>query len=564
MQDSPYASRPWSTSYAEGVPLDIDAPSQTLPEMLAASVAAYGKKTALEFFGATTTYRELGDQVSRAAEGLRRLGVRAGDRVALILPNSPQHVVAFYAALRLGAIVIEHNPLYTPRELRHQFEDHGARFAIVWDKIADTVAEFPSDLALEHIVSVDITAALPLGKRLALRLPIAKARAARAQLTAEPTSKRPTAWAKLLTRGALSRKHRGPQLDDIALLQYTSGTTGTPKGAVLTHANLRANAMQGRAWVPGLHDGEETFYGVLPLFHAYGLTLCLTFAMSIGAKLVLFPKYDLELVAAAAKKSPPTFLPAVPPIYDQLARAAARGTIDLTSVRFAISGAMSLPVATVDRWEAATGGLLVEGYGMTESSPVALGNPIGPSRRPGTVGVPFPSTDIRVVDPEDPSVDRPLGEAGELLLRGPQVFQGYWNRPGDTAETLLRGGWLRTGDIAMVSTDGFVTIVDRLKEIIITGGFNVSPSEVEDVLTSHPDIAGAAVVALPKSQGGEDVAAAIVLRDGVELEPEAIRDFCKTRLAAYKVPRRVIVVDDLPRSLIGKVLRREVRERLMK
>lgn len=564
MQDSPYASRPWSTSYAEGVPLDIDAPSQTLPEMLAASVAAYGKKTALEFFGATTTYRELGDQVSRAAEGLRRLGVRAGDRVALILPNSPQHVVAFYAALRLGAIVIEHNPLYTPRELRHQFEDHGARFAIVWDKIADTVAEFPSDLALEHIVSVDITAALPLGKRLALRLPVAKARAARAQLTAAPTSKRPTAWAKLLTRGTLSRKHRGPQLDDIALLQYTSGTTGTPKGAVLTHANLRANAMQGRAWVPGLHDGEETFYGVLPLFHAYGLTLCLTFAMSIGAKLVLFPKYDLELVAAAAKKSPPTFLPAVPPIYDQLARAAARGTIDLTSVRFAISGAMSLPVATVDRWEAATGGLLVEGYGMTESSPVALGNPIGPSRRPGTVGVPFPSTDIRVVDPEDPSVDRPLGEAGELLLRGPQVFQGYWNRPGDTAETLLRGGWLRTGDIATVSTDGFVTIVDRLKEIIITGGFNVSPSEVEDVLTSHPDIAGAAVVALPKSQGGEDVAAAIVLRDGVELEPEAIRDFCKTRLAAYKVPRRVIVVDDLPRSLIGKVLRREVRERLMK
>ncbi|MDU0345993.1 long-chain-fatty-acid--CoA ligase [Microbacterium sp. KSW2-29] len=563
MPDSPYASRPWSTSYAEGVPLEIDEPSQTLPEMLAASVARYGKKTALEFFGASTTYQDLGRQVARAAEGLRRLGVRAGDRVALVLPNSPQHVVAFYAALRLGAIVIEHNPLYTPRELRHQFEDHGARFAIVWDKLADTVAEFPSDLALEHIVSIDITEALPLGKRLALRLPVAKARQSRAQLTATPTSKRPIAWKQLLTHGSLSRKHAGPALDDIALLQYTSGTTGSPKGAVLTHANLRANAMQGRAWVPGLHDGEETFYGVLPLFHAYGLTLCLTFAMSIGAKLVLFPKYDLDLVVAASKKSPPTFLPAVPPIYDQLARAAARGTIDLTSVRFAISGAMSLPVATVDRWEAATGGLLVEGYGMTESSPVALGNPIGPSRRPGTVGVPFPSTEIRVVDPDDPTVDLPLGEPGELLLRGPQVFQGYWNRPSDTAATLLDGGWLRTGDIASVSPDGFVTIVDRLKEIIITGGFNVSPSEVEDVLTSHPDIAGAAVVALPKSSGGEDVAAAIVLREGVQVEPDAIRDFCKARLAAYKVPRRVVVVDDLPRSLIGKVQRREVRERLM-
>lgn len=563
MPESPYASRPWSTSYAEGVPHEIDAPTQTLPEMLAASVATYGNKVALEFFGASTTYAEVGDQVSRAAEGLRRLGVRAGDRVALVLPNCPQHVVAFYAALRLGAIVIEHNPLYTARELRHQFEDHGARFAIVWDKLADTVADFPSDLALEHIVSVDITAALPLGKRLALRLPLAKARQARAQLTAQPRSKRPSAWEKLLTRRTLSRKHVGPRLDDIALLQYTSGTTGTPKGAILTHANLRANAMQGRAWVPGLRDGEETFYGVLPLFHAYGLTLCLTFAMSIGARLVLFPKYDLDLVTAAAKKSPPTFLPAVPPIYDQLARAAARGSIDLTTVRFAISGAMSLPVATVDRWEQATGGLLVEGYGMTESSPVALGNPIGPSRRPGTVGVPFPSTEIRVVDPDDPSVDRALGEAGELLLRGPQVFRGYWQRPADTADTLLPGGWLRTGDIATVSSDGFVTIVDRLKEIIITGGFNVAPSEVEDVLTSHPDIESAAVVALPKPRGGEDVAAAIVVRDGVEIAPEAVRDYCKTRLAAYKVPRRIVVVDDLPRSLIGKVLRREVRERLM-
>lgn len=563
MATSPYATRPWLSSYAEGVPHEIDEPSQTLPEMLAESVQTHGDRPALEFFGATTTYRELGDLVDRAAEGLRRLGVRAGDRVALVLPNCPQHVVAFYAALRLGAIVIEHNPLYTPRELRHQFEDHGARFAIVWDKIADTVADFPSDLALEQIVSVDITRAFPLGKRLALSLPIAKARTARAQLTAAPTSKRPRAWETLLGRRRLSRKHLGPLLDDIALLQYTSGTTGSPKGAVLTHANLRANAMQGRAWVPGLRDGAETFYGVLPLFHAYGLTLCLTFAMSIGAKLVLFPKYDLELVASAVKKSPPTFLPAVPPIYDQLARAASRGSIDLSTVRFAISGAMSLPVPTVTRWEDATGGLLVEGYGMTESAPVALGNPIGPSRRPGTVGVPFPSTDIRVVDPDDPERDLDLGETGELLLRGPQVFQGYWNRPADTAATLLDGGWLRTGDIASVSPDGFVSIVDRLKEIIITGGFNVSPSEVEDVLSAHPDIAGAAVVALPRPSGGEDVAAAIVVREGMHVDAEAVKDYCRTRLAAYKVPRRVFVVDELPRSLIGKVLRREVRERLM-
>jgi long-chain acyl-CoA synthetase len=559
----PLDSRPWLDSYAEDVPADIGEPTQTLPEMMSASVKAFGKRPALEFFGAVTSYRDLGEQIERAAEGLRRLGVGNGDRVALVLPNCPQHVVAFYATLRLGAIVVEHNPLYTPRELRHQFEDHGARVAIVWDKAVDMVDGFPADLTLEQIVSVDITSAMPLSKRLALRLPVPKARGARAKLTITPKARHLVTWKSLLAHRRLSRRTIGPTLGDTALLQYTSGTTGTPKGAILTHSNLRANAMQGRAWVPGLVDGEETFYAVLPLFHAYGMTLCLTFAMSIGAKLVLFPTFDLGLVTQASRSSPPTFLPAVPPIYDALARAASRGTIDLSAIRYAISGAMSLPVATVQRWEEATGGLLVEGYGMTESSPVALGNPMGPTRRPGTVGVPFPSTEIRVVDPADPSADMPAGERGELLIRGPQVFHGYWARPGDTADALLADGWLRTGDIVEVSADGFVTIVDRLKELIITGGFNVSPSEVENALEAHPDVDAAAVVGLPRSSGGEEVAAAVVLRDGAALDADALRDFCRTRLTAYKVPRRIVVVDDLPRSLIGKVLRRQVRERLL-
>lgn len=563
MSVNPYDSRPWLDSYAEGVPADIETPSQTLTEMMAASVRTFARRPALEFFGAVTTYRELGDQILRAAEGLRRLGVHKGDRVALVLPNCPQHVVAFYAALRLGAIVVEHNPLYTARELRHQFEDHGAKVAIVWDKTVDTIADFPADLRVEHIVSVDLTEAMPASQRFLLRLPIPKARASRAKLTSTPKARRALPWKKLVDHRALSRRVDAPTLDDTALLQYTSGTTGVPKGAILTHANLRANAMQGQAWVPGLVAGEETFYGVLPLFHAYGMTLCLTFAMSIGAKLVLFPTFDLDLVTKAARTSPATFLPAVPPIYDQLARAAARGTIDLSTVRFAISGAMSLPVATVQRWEEATGGLLVEGYGMTESSPVALGNPMGRSRRPGTVGVPFPSTEIRVVDPADTDIDVPVGERGELLVRGPQVFQGYWRRPGETADVLLADGWLRTGDIAEVSADGFVTIVDRLKELIITGGFNVSPSEVEDALQAHPDVVAAAVVGLPRSSGGEEVAAAVVLRDGATLDAGALRDFCRTRLTPYKVPKRIVAMDDLPRSLIGKVLRRQVRDRML-
>ena len=565
MMDSqnPYASRPWLSSYAPGVPDEIDEVTQTLPDMIESSIARYGRATALEFFGATTSYRELGEQIERAAEGLRRLGVAQGDRVAIVLPNCPQHVVAFYSVLRLGAIVVEHNPLYTARELRHQFEDHQARFAIAWDKVYDTLDGFPSDLKLERIVSVDLTDAMPWRTRVALRLPIPRARAARAQLTATPKARKVLTWQKLVDSRRLGKRHPRPALDDTALLQYTSGTTGTPKGAILTHRNLRANAMQGRAWVPGLAEGEENFYGVLPLFHAYGMTLCLTFAMSIGARLVLFPKYDATLVADAAKKSPPTFLPAVPPIYDQLARSAQQGEIDLTSVRFAISGAMSLPVETVAKWEKATGGLLVEGYGMTETSPVALGNPIGPSRRPGTVGVPFPSTDIRVVDPADPTVDRPFGESGELLLHGPQVFQGYWRRPSETAETLLPGGWVRTGDIVTVSADGFVTVVDRIKEIIITGGFNVAPTEVEEALQGHADVVEAAVVAMPR-KGGEEVVAAVVLREGAELDPDALRDYCKEHLAAYKVPRRFFAVEELPRSLIGKVLRRQVREQLLR
>ncbi|MDN3311324.1 long-chain-fatty-acid--CoA ligase [Microbacterium oryzae] len=560
---SPYDSRPWLAAYQPDVPHEIGPVTETLSDMMDASVKAYGRKPALEFFGAQTTYAELGDQIARAAEGLRRIGVERGDRVALILPNCPQHVVAFYALLRLGAIVVEHNPLYTPRELRHQFEDHGARFAIVWDKVHDTVAAFPEDLRVTGIVSVDITRALPLPQRMALRLPIRKARETRKRLTQRPSARRVLTWETLVDGRRLSRKTPRPALDDVALLQYTSGTTGSPKGAMLTHRNLRANAQQGEAWVPGLREGEETFYGVLPLFHAYGMTLCLTFAMSIGAKLVLFPTFDPDLVARAARKSPPTFLPAVPPIYDRLARAAQQGAIDLSSIRFAISGAMSLPTSTVRKWEYVSGGLLVEGYGMTETSPVALGNPIGPSRRPGTVGVPFPSTDIRVVDPEDPDRDLPPGEAGELLIRGPQVFSGYWQRPDETHAVLLDDGWLRTGDIAAVSEDGFVTIVDRLKELIITGGFNVSPSEVEETLVSHPDVDEAAVVSLPRAEGGESVAAVVVLRADAEQEAEALRDFCRTHLAAYKVPRRIEFANELPRSLVGKVLRREVRERLM-
>jgi long-chain acyl-CoA synthetase len=561
--------RPWIKSYGEGVPEEIELPTGSLYDLVESSVTEFADNVALEFFGRTTSYKDMGEQILRAAEGLRVLGVQKGDTVAIVLPNCPQHIVAFYAVLRLGAIVVEHNPLYTPRELRHQFEDHGAKVAIVWNNVVQTVQEFPDDVKVEQLISVDVTRAMPFGTRALLRLPVARARESREALT---TKVRGTlSWEKLLENEPVDAHIFKPDSSDVALIQYTSGTTGLPKGATLTHLNLTVNAAQARAWVPTVKRGTSVVYAVLPMFHAYGLTLCLTFAMSMGSRLVLFPKFDPDLVLPVIKKRPATFLPAVPPIYERLTAAAKEQGVSLKGIEIAISGAMPLSASVVEPWEASTGGYLVEGYGLSETSPVLMANPVGPSRVAGTVGLPMPNTEVRVVDPENPTEDRAAGEEGELIVRGPQVFSGYWKKPDETAAVFVpaaegdeNGSWFRTGDIVTVDTKGFVRIVDRIKELIITGGFNVAPSEVEDTLRAHPDVADVAVVGLPSEHSGEDVVAAVVLAKGKSLDEKSIRDFARSNLTAYKVPKRVVAVDDLPRSLIGKVLRREVKESLLK
>ncbi|SEI09039.1 MULTISPECIES: long-chain-fatty-acid--CoA ligase [unclassified Leifsonia] len=558
---SPSDARPWVASYAADVPAEVEVPDGSLAHLIDDSVRAYGRHVALEFFGATTTYAELGDQIARAAEGLRKLGVSKGDRVALVLPNCPQHVAAFYAVLRLGAVVVEHNPLYTPRELRHQFEDHGATVAIVWDKVAATVQDLPADLGVTTVVSVDLTRAMPASKRFALSLPVPAARTTREQLTAKVSGT--IRWDSLVTSRRLKASSPRPERDDLALIQYTSGTTGRPKGAMLTHGNLTVNAAQARAWVPTIERGTSVVYAVLPLFHAYGLTLCLTFAMSMGARLVLFPKFDPDLVLDVVKKRPATFLPAVPPIYERLVQAAEKRKVSLSGIQIAISGAMSLPQGIVDLWEGETGGYLVEGYGLSECSPVLMANPVGATRKPGTVGLPLPSTELRVADPEDPSVDRPFGEEGELLARGPQVFSGYWRKPDESSSVFTDDGWFRTGDIVTMDEDGFVRIVDRIKELIVTGGFNVSPTEVEEALRSFPGVADVAVVGLPHRRGGEDVVAAVVMEAGASFDEEAIRAYGRDCLTPYKVPKHVVQVDELPRSIVGKVIRRKVRDQLL-
>ena len=552
------APHPWTKNYQPGVPAEIELPTESLSAMFERSVAEAGDSPATEFFGRRTSYRELGEQVERAAEGLRKLGVRAGDRVALILPNCPQHVIAFYAVLRLGAVVVEHNPLYTSRELRHQFEDHQARIVIAWDKTAEAVRQFPQDMRIDTVISVNLLEAFPTVKRLALNLPLKKLRASKAALTAAAPGTMP--WKDLLKAGRLDPSHPRPVVEDLAVIQYTSGTTGNPKGAMLTHYNLYANALQGEAWMAGARERKEILYAILPMFHAFGMTLYLTFGVKKQGLLVLFPKFDPDLVLEAMKKSPATVYCAVPPIYERTAMAAKEKGVSLRSAKFCISGAMNLPDHVVELWESVSGGLLVEGYGMTESSPVALGNPFHPTRRTGTIGVPFPSTLMKVVDLDDPGLEVAQGEPGELLLKGPQVFSGYWNNPEETAKALTKDGWLRTGDVVTVDVDGFATIVDRAKELIITGGFNVSPSEVESVLRAHPDVKDAAVFGKTLERGGEMVVAAVELEPGTALDEDALREHCRTQLAGYKVPKRIVAIEDLPRSMLGKILRKQVRE----
>ena len=555
---NPLAHRPWLKNYSPGVAVDVHLSETSLSHLIDDAVREVPHKVALEFFGATTTYAELGSQIDRAAEGLRLAGVQAGDRVALILPNCPQHIVAFYAILRLGAIVVEHNPLYTGAELRHMFEDHGAKAAIVWDKISGHITGLPDDIRPAHIYAVNLIKAMPALTRVALKLPVKKARESREKL--EGAAPGTTSWAQLLKSPPIDPDFKRPTAHDIALLQYTSGTTGLPKGVMLTHRNLESNGRMGEAWIKPSDD--ECIYSVLPLFHAYGMTLGVTIAALCRARLVLFPTVDMGLITKAMKKTRPTILPAVPPVYRRLMDVAKEQGISLQGVRYAVSGAMNLPPELVAEWEEASGGYMVEGYGLTECAPLVSCNPLNDTRRAGSIGIPFPSTDIRVVDPETLQ-DVPLGEEGELWVHGPQCFAGYWKREEDTQKTITADGWLRTGDIVRLDEDYFIQIVDRIKEVIITGGFNVSPTEVETALKQHDSVADAAVVGIPQASGGEMVVAAVIPAEGHAVDEHALREHCYARVTRYKVPRRIVAVDDLPRSMLGKILRRKVREQLL-
>jgi hypothetical protein len=544
--------------YAPGVAYEIATPERPIPEMVLEVASRYPERAAIDFFARQLTYTELAEDMRRAAGALHQAGVRPGDRVALVMPNCPQHAVAVLGTMLLGAVVVEHNPLAPSGELEGEYARHGARVTIAWSKSLEKL----TFLGRGHTTfSMDLTTALPTASRLALKLPIKAAREKRDQLS----SPRP-GWARSWTRAMRSatpwQGSCPSAMDDVALLIHTGGTTGVPKAAALTHANLMANVEESIAWVPVLHEGAEVFYCILPLFHAFGFTIGFLAGLRLGATIAMFPKFDTALVLAAQRRLPCTFFLGVPPMYERLLAAAESTNVDLSSILFSLSGAMPLSASLADQWEQATGGLMIEGYGMTESSPILLGSPLASSRARGALGIPFPSTQVKIVDPENPSREVAEGEVGELIARGPQVFSGYWNQDDETAEVFTQDGWLRTGDLVQVR-DGFIYMADRRKEMINSSGFNVYPSQVEEAVRSMPGVLDVAAVGVPAGESGEDVVAAVVLEAGASVTLNDLRKWAEKSLAHYALPRQIVVMTELPRSQLGKVMRKKVREQIM-
>jgi long-chain acyl-CoA synthetase len=547
---------PWLDSYPPGVPEHVEVPGGNLARLLDDAARDYPSAPALHFQGRTVSYAQLAEQAWRFAGALAGLGVGKGTKVGLVLPNCPQVVIAFFGALRLGAVVVQNNPLYTKRELGHQLGDAGVEVVICLDLAYERIKAVREQSAIREVVVTSLLDELPAVRRVIAPYTRRGKAAAAAIGKDEPVLRWRDLMASAITRAGEAEVDPA---GDLALLQYTGGTTGSSKGVMLSHRNLRANTEQVRAWFPDADPGREVMMAVLPFFHAYGLTVCLLLGVRLGAALVLLPRFDLDQVMAAVDRHRPTLFPGVPTMYVAINNEVAKGGHDLSSIKACLSGAAPLPLEVAERFERYSGGRLVEGYGLSECSPVALANPIYGKRKAGTIGMPLPDTLARVVDAADPDSLPPAGEPGELAIKGPQVMRGYWNRPEESAQ-VLRDGWLLTGDLALMDDEGYFQIVDRTKDLIIAGGFNVYPREVEEVLYKHPKVEDVSVVGVPDSYLGEVVKAFVVLRPGEEATTEEIRSFAKERLAAYKVPRVVEFRDELPKTLIGKVLRRALVE----
>jgi long-chain acyl-CoA synthetase len=543
--DSPYAHRPWLRHYDYWVPHHMTYPGRPLHEILDTTAVDVPDRPATAFLGATLTFAEIKEKSDRMAAALGRRGLLKGDRVGIMLPNCPQYIIAAFAVLRHGAVVVNINPTYTAREVHTVAADSGLRLLVTLDVLAPLALGLVGRSGLETIIVTSL-AEYSVGTA---PPPIIEGTFALAALLAEP----PSAVRASIAPG------------DLAVLQYTGGTTGVPKGAMLTHANIFANVVQTEAFMYRQRSrGDARYLLVIPYFHIYGLTVGMMKGVWVGALQVLIPKYDVEQVLQAIREFRPTYFPAVPTIFVSLLNHPRMKDYGLEKVRTFNTGAAPCPVEVIEQFERASGRTLNEGYGLSETSPVTHTTPQLGLRKPGTIGVPVPDTDIKVVDLEDGTRELPIGEVGELCVSGPQVMKGYWRQPDESARVLRADAsgriWFHTGDVARMDEDGFTTIVQRKKDMIIVDGFNVYPSEVEAVLYLHPDVRLAAVIGIPDSYHGEVVKAAVALKDGATATADDLVAHCKTSLAPYKVPKQVEIRDTLPMSAVGKILYRVLRD----
>ena len=568
--------RPWLASYPEGVRTTMAPyPEKSLYSLLTEAASRHPHAPAVSFWlpgapmGKTLNYSQLVKQVEQFSGVLTSLGVRRGDRVGLVLPNCPQYVIAYYATLRLGAIVVGNNPLYTRRELSHQLKDAGIEVCITLDQLYPKVAEVQDEVGLRKVVVSKVTDYTPFP--LNVLVPLKLRREARHH--GEPWPPVPAGakvrWWKELMAGSYppAPVAEVDAKNDLAGLIYTGGTTGLSKGAMLTHHNLVTNVMQGAAWFPDLKDGREGVMCIIPFFHAYGMTVGMNLGILLAAKLVLMPRFELEPTLKVIQKEKPSLFPGVPRLYIAINEGKETPKYDLTSVRACLSGAAPLPVAVAEKFERITGAKVVEGYGLTETSPITHANPLDGRARAGSIGLPIPDTDCRIVDMDDWTRDVEPGQEGELLLSGPQIMNGYFNRPDETEAMIKEADdgtrWLASGDIARMDDEGFFYIVDRKKDMILVSGFNVYPTDVEQAIYRHPKVQKVCVASVPDKTTGEAVKAYIVLREGETATSEEIIEWLRREesgLSGYKLPKLVEFRDSLPETLVGKVLRRVLQQ----
>ena len=542
----------WEKHYNHPVAWDQSFPPMSMVDMVTASAEANPDAPMIDFMGRKTTYGEMLHVIRSVARGLQDMGVRKGDRVGLYLPNVPHYVAAYYGAMMAGATVVNFSPLYTAAELEHQVEDSGTKilFTLSAKALLPTAREVLDNSSLERLIVGSVAQALPAAKSLLYRI------FKRSETAHVPHDPRIGSFTELVRHGDDPAPVVIDPMNDVALLQYTGGTTGRPKGAMLTHQNLTANARQVMLIDPQ-PDAPDRIIAVLPFFHVFANTCVLNRTVLNGGEMVMLPRFEAVQVLATLQRTRATSLPGVPTMYQALLDHPATPNIDFSSLRLCISGGAPLPLEVKQRFEAVTGAKLCEGYGLTESSPVVCSNPYEGVNKPGTVGQPIPGTRVKLVDREDPAKPAPEGEPGELVFSGPQIMKGYWQRPDADREVFI-DGWLRTGDVGLIDEDGYVKIVDRLKDMIAVGGFKVFPSEVEKVLYHHPAVKEALVIGIPDAYRGESPKAFVTLQEGASIDGEALKEWLNPQLGKHERVCEVEIRLNLPKTLVGKLSRKEL------